>query len=215
MLADAVCTVVRRNLTAAEWQRVAGNFGYETTCPDLPPGDTSGVLIPTLIQMSEQAVTGPGTPVALTSFFPIALHLPQGQPFRISQRGSQSLDDLAASFSDPERARRLLLNWGWEENTLPSLSSDKALFPLNAAGFVQLSVHRFASADGAAAALPYFAAEDRARLGYDSVDIGLFGEQAQAMKGRGYNGNDVWIYARQGNLVFRALAVALNKETDA
>ncbi len=30
------------------------------------------------------------------------------------------------------------------------------------------------------------------------------------MKGRGYNGNEVTIYARRGNLVFWALGVASN-----
>lgn len=35
-----VCRVVNRNLLLTEWRQVMGpDRAYESTCPDLPPGD--------------------------------------------------------------------------------------------------------------------------------------------------------------------------------
>ena len=66
-----------------------------------------------------------------------------------------------------------------------------------------LGIHRFASVDGAAAALPYFAAARRNALGYEPVDVGLFADQTEAMAGQAVNGEELIIYARRGNLIFR------------
>jgi WD40 repeat protein len=42
-LADAVCLLVRRNLSASEWAAHVGtNLPYECTCPQLPPGSGAG-----------------------------------------------------------------------------------------------------------------------------------------------------------------------------
>jgi hypothetical protein len=40
---DLACGIVRRNLSATEWQaRIGSAFPYECTCPDYPPGEGSG-----------------------------------------------------------------------------------------------------------------------------------------------------------------------------
>lgn len=70
-----------------------------------------------------------------------------------------------------------------------------------------MSVDRFDSVDGAAAALPYYAAARRTALGYRPVDLGLFADQAEAMAGPASNGNEVTIYARRGNLLVRATGI--------
>jgi hypothetical protein len=33
------CQLAGRNFTQAEWQQFMGNLPYQSTCPDLPPGE--------------------------------------------------------------------------------------------------------------------------------------------------------------------------------
>jgi hypothetical protein len=114
---------------------------------------------------------------------------------------------------DPVEARELLREWGWQENVYRVYASDNP--PRNAVGWVALGIHRFASVDGAAAALPYFAAARRNALGYEPVDVGLFADQTEAMAGHAFNGEELIIYARRGNLIFRASGIAPNGDPTA
>jgi hypothetical protein len=78
-----------------------------------------------------------------------------------------------------------------------------------------LGIHRFSSVDGAASALPLFAENARNNLGYVPVDVGLFSDQTQAFTGQAYNGRELVIYARRGNLVFRVAGIARNGDPTA
>jgi hypothetical protein len=109
---------------------------------------------------------------------------------------------------DPAEAPALLRDWGWQENVYRIYATDNP--PPNAVGWFALGIHRFASTDGAAAALPYFAAARRSATGYQPVDVGLFADQTEAMAGQAVNGEELIIYARRGNLIFRADGVAPN-----
>ncbi|MDP9365464.1 MAG: hypothetical protein M3Q10_14780, partial [Chloroflexota bacterium] len=80
--------------------------------------------------------------------------------------------------------------------------------PPDAAGWVELHLHRFATVDGAAAALPYLASGRETAAGLRSVDLGLFGDQAVALAGPAFNGDEVTIFARRGTLVLRATGIA-------
>jgi predicted metalloprotease len=146
------------------------------------------------------------TPPVLAALVPSALDLPQGQSFRIFDEGATTLDALASGFPDPAEAAQLLLTWGWQGNTYRYYAADDP--PADAAGWVELSIHRFASADAAAAALPYFAAGRASMLGLSPVPIVLFGDQSEALFGPAYNGTEMTIYARRGNLLIRATAIA-------
>jgi predicted metalloprotease len=148
--------------------------------------------------------TGPD--LSVTGLLPSTLELPQDQPFRVESEGTSSYEDIVTSLPDPAEARELLLAWGWQENIYRVYASDNP--PPNAVGYVALGIHRFASVDGAAAALPYFASARRNTLGYQAVDVGLFADQTEAMTGPAYNGEELIIYARRGNLVFRASGIA-------
>jgi predicted metalloprotease len=155
------------------------------------------------------AATDRQTPdLVLTALVPSVLELPQGQPFRLESEGISTFEDMVTSFPDPVEARDLLLEWGWRENVYRIYASDNP--PPDAVGWVALGIHRFATVDGAAAALPYFAAARRNALGYEPVDVGLFADQTEAMAGRASNGKELIIYARRGNLVFRVDGIAPN-----
>jgi hypothetical protein len=144
----------------------------------------------------------------LSALVPSVLEMPQGQPFRLESEGISTFDDMVAGFPDPVESRELLLEWGWQENVFRIFTSDNP--PPNAVGWVALGIHRFANVDGAAAALPYFASARRNALGYESVDVGLFADQTEAMAGQAFNGEELIIYARRGNLVFRVDGIAPN-----
>jgi hypothetical protein len=136
------------------------------------------------------------------------LELPLGQPFRVESEGISTFEDMVTSFPDPLEARDLLVAWGWQENVYRVYASDTP--PPDAVGWVALGIHRFASVDDAAAALPYFAAARRNALGYELVDVGLFADQTEAMAGQAFNGDELIIYARRGNLIFRVDGIAPN-----
>ena len=151
--------------------------------------------------------------LVLSTLVPSVLELPLGQPFHLESEGISTFDDMVRSFPDPVEAHELLLEWGWQENVYRIYASDNP--PPNAVGWVALGIHRFASVDGAAAALPYFAAARRNALGYQPVDVGLFADQTEAMAGQAVNGEELIIYARRGNLVFRVDGIAPNGDPTA
>ena len=126
------------------------------------------------------------SPFALTSLVPDSLELPQGQPFRLESEGISTFDDMVHGFPDSAEAGDLLQEWGWQENVYRIYASDTP--PPNAVGWLALGIHRFASVDGAAAALPFFAEARRNALGYQPVDVGLFADQTEAMSGEASNG---------------------------
>ncbi len=136
------------------------------------------------------------------------LDLPQGQAFRVEDEGTSSFEDMVAGLPDPQKTRELLDTWGWEENVYRIFASDDP--PPDAVSWLSIGVHRFSSADGAAEALPYFSAARRDALGFESVDVGLFADQSEAMSGQAVNGEELIIYARRGNLVFRVDGIATN-----
>lgn len=146
--------------------------------------------------------------LSLTALLPSVLSLPQAQPFRQESDGGSTFEDMVEGLPDPERTRQVLVAWGWQENVYRIYASDSP--PPDAVGWVSLGIHRFSSVDGAAAALPYFAEARRNALGYEPVDVGLFADQTEAMVGQAVNGRELIIYARRGNLVFRADGIAPN-----
>jgi hypothetical protein len=150
----------------------------------------------------------PAQELLLRSLLPATLALPQGQPFRLEEDGGSTFDDMVTGLPDPQHTPELLRQWGWQENVYRIFASDSP--PPNAVGSMVLGIHRFASVDGAAAALPYFAAARRDDLSYQPVDVGLFGDQTEAMAGPAVNGQELIIYARRGNLVFRVAGIAPN-----
>ncbi|MDQ3696085.1 MAG: neutral zinc metallopeptidase [Chloroflexota bacterium] len=153
------------------------------------------------------------TQLSIAALLPSVLDLPQRQPFRLEAEGISTLTDMVEELPDPERTRQLLVQWGWEENVYRIYASDAP--PPNAVGWVSLGIHRFSSVDGAAAALSYFAAARRNALGYEPLDVGLFADQTEALTGQAVNGRELVIYARRGNLIFRAAGIAPNGDPTA
>jgi len=189
----------------------------------VPVGGSLGQLRPVnlakpLILAAESGIVGgtapparlpsrtPGMPLVLSTLLPTTLSLPQDQPFRLEEEGGRTLDEIADGFPDRAEAARLLREWGWQENAYTHYASDNP--PRNAVGWVEISLHRFATADGAAAALPYYARARWSGTQLRPIDLGLFGDQSAAVMGPAFNGQELTIYARRGNVLIRATGIA-------
>jgi hypothetical protein len=171
-----------------------------TTSPQSPSRTPMPPVIPIPTPSTQ------GSALRLESLIPVGLTLSQGEHFHFESEGVSSFDDMVTGLPDLAQARKRLLEWGWEENFYRVYVSDNPT--ANVANMVVLGIHRFSSADGAAEALPQFAALRRSGSGYQHVDVGLFSDQTEAMAGRGADGNEFIIYARRGNLIFRATGIA-------
>jgi predicted metalloprotease len=151
--------------------------------------------------------------LSLMSLLPSVPALPQGQDLRVESEGVSTFEEMVEGLPNPDQTRQLLVQWGWQENVYRIYASDTP--PPNAVGWVSLGIHRFSSVDGAAAGLSYFAEARRNALQYEPVDVGLFADQTEAMAGQAVNGRELVIYARRGNLVFRADGIAPNGDPTA
>lgn len=159
----------------------------------------------TRIEPAPTLVGGSAVSLDPRQLLPVSLALPKGQRFRLHDEGAASVDDVVAGMPDPSSARSALSRWGWQENAYRVFAADDP--PRDAVGWMELSVDRFASVDGAAAALPFYAEARLAALNDERADVGLFADQSEAMRGRAFNGEELTIYARRGNLVFRASGI--------
>lgn len=147
-------------------------------------------------------------PLIISSLLPELLTLSSGQHFRLYDLGAATLPELASSFSAPGRARQMLTSYGWQENAYRIFAADNP--PPNAAGWIEMSIHQFASVDGAHAALSYLAGERQTGLGLDFFDHELFADQSLALVGPAFNGTETTFFARRGNLVVRVTGIAPN-----
>lgn len=172
------------------------------------PTPTVSSTLPTRPSTPTEISLSPSTalpPLSLRRLIPTTLSLSPGQTFRLNDEGAASFDDVVANLPDPATAERQLRDWGLAENYYRVFAADNP--PRNAAGWVELSVDRFDSVDGAAQALVAFADARRASHHEQGIDLGLFSDQSEAMRGPAYNGNEVTIFARRGDLVIRATGI--------
>lgn len=146
------------------------------------------------------------TMLSLWSLAPRAAELADGGQFRTASEGTSSFAEVAGALPHLDAADQRLREWGWQENVFRIYEA--AAPGSGVADSIAIGIHRFASADGAAAALPEFAAARRIALGYAPVDLGLIADQTEAMAGTSAIGTEVVIYARRGNLVFRGTGTA-------
>lgn len=147
-------------------------------------------------------------PLILSSLMPPALGLAPGQSFRLHEGGNETLAQVAAEFENPGMAQQLLSSLGWQEHAYRIFAADNP--PPNAAGWVEIHVHRFSTVVGASEALPLLAWERQRLLDLSPLPLELFADQSTALIGPGYNGTEMTLFARRGSLVFRVTGIAPN-----
>lgn len=145
------------------------------------------------------------TPLSLSSLLPHTLMLSPGQSFRVYATGPESLETITAKYGNPGMVQQALRSLGWVEAEHRIFAADNV--PANATGWTELHIHRFATTLGASDALPLLAWEHQKLTGARPVDLGVFADESLAMAGPAYNGNEVTIFARRGNLLVRATGI--------
>jgi hypothetical protein len=120
------------------------------------------------------------------------------------ERGSRTLDEIAAGFPSPNEAAHLLTAWGFQGNAYFNYAGSTR----SGTTSLEISFHLFASPASATEALSYYAAGRALMLGFSPVPVGRIGDQILAIGGVRDVGNELTIYLRQGSLLVRVSAVA-------
>lgn len=136
------------------------------------------------------------------ALLPGASDLPAG--FVRTEDDSRTQDQVANNLPDPEEAAANLDAWGWQQNAYRTFAipADQATDPA-ATNFVNISVHRFADADGASQALSYFADAVISAQGLERIDVDQVGDESIALKGSPDGANLVVLYLRSGDYLIR------------
>src|SRR5215204_7537993 len=131
-----------------------------------------------------------------------------GPAFVVVDNRTRTLAEQATGFANADEAARMLADWDWQENvfqvfqTVGSMSTGAPLATLD------ISLTRFANAEGAALALPYFLSDRAAVLAQfevksQNVTPQLIGDEMRVLSGPVEGGNDATLYVRTGALLLR------------
>ena len=127
-----------------------------------------------------------------------------------SEDRSRTLSEQAAMFANAGEMTQLLTDWGWQENVFRVYQSTIPTGSGAPSATIDVSLTRFASPEGAAAALPAFLEDRAAVLGESEVQRPLqLGDETRALTGQTPQGDDVTLYVRQGNLLLRVSVTTL------
>ncbi len=127
-----------------------------------------------------------------------------------SEDRSRSLDEQASMFANAGEMTQRLTGWGWQENVFRVYQSTIPTSSGAPSATIDVSLTRFASAEGVAAALPVFLEDRAAVLGESEVQRPLqLGDETRALTGATEQGDDVTLYIRQGDLLLRVSVTTL------
>ncbi len=143
---------------------------------------------------------------SLLDLLPTAADL--GPAFVVVDNRTRTLAEQATGFANADEAARLLADWDWQENvfqvfqTVGSMSTGAPLATLD------ISLTRFANAEGAALALPYFLSDRAAVLAQHEVKSQNLtpqpiGDETRVLSGPVEGGDDTTLYVRTGALLLR------------
>ena len=143
---------------------------------------------------------------SLLDLLPTAADL--GPAFVVVDNRTRTLAEQATGFANADEAARLLADWDWQENvfqvfqTVGSTSTGAPLATLD------ISLTRFANAEGAALALPYFLSDRAAVLAQHEVKSQNLtpqpiGDETRVLSGPVEGGDDTTLYVRTGALLLR------------
>ena len=127
-----------------------------------------------------------------------------------SEDRTRTLGEQASMFANASEMAQRLTHWGWQENVFRVYQSTIPTSSGAPSATVDVSLTRFASPEGAAAALPAFLEDRAAVLQESEVQRPLqLGDETRALTGQTEQGDDVTLYVRQGNLLLRVSVTTL------
>ena len=146
--------------------------------------------------------TPPAT--SLAAMLPGTSEVPPG--LELESDGAITADAMPLTFPAPAEAAERLARWGWQEHASRRFIAARAPVP-GTPSAVEISLHRFASDAGAAAALPYFAEARAGARGLSMMPTEPMRPDEAAVAGEGVEGNEFTLFVRLGNVLVRVTVV--------
>jgi hypothetical protein len=129
-----------------------------------------------------------------------------GPAFVVTDNRTRTLAEQSTGFANADEAARLLAGWNWQENAFAVFQTPG----LTAAGApvatLDISLTRFADAEDASLALPYFLGDRADVLGQQEmkqVSQTSIGDESGILHGSVEGGSDTTLYVRSGALLMR------------
>lgn len=170
-----------------------------------PVGDARTAASPVHLLNQSPADLRQGT-ISIEQYLPGSLPLPSATCFRIE--GSEVFDfaTLVSRFPGVPDAASTLQALKWRDGANRQFACDTP--PSGSVGWVDMSVHRFADARSAEAAVPFFATSRALGTTLAPTTAADLGGVNAALTGDAGNGMEYTLYATQGPLLFRVTGVA-------
>jgi hypothetical protein len=132
-----------------------------------------------------------------------------GPTFVVTENRSRTLDDQASGFANAGDAARSLADWDWQANAFRVYQSSELTNSGQPVATVNISLTRFATADGARLAMPYFVQDRAAILGQrEAAQAQRVGDETRVLSGPVDGGEDITFYVRSGPLLLRISATS-------
>jgi hypothetical protein len=137
---------------------------------------------------------------------PDALPLPHAGCFHIDSDSVLTYEDLVSRLGGTDEARSNLQRWGWQASVNRTFACDTP--PDGEAGWVDISLHRFADSTSAQQAVDYFAAVRAEGSTLFPAEPPALGDHAAVLSGPTSNGKEFTLYVSQGPLLIRVTGVS-------
>ncbi|HEX2281153.1 MAG TPA: hypothetical protein VHG52_05250 [Thermomicrobiales bacterium] len=131
-----------------------------------------------------------------------------GPDFVVVDNRTRTLAEQATGFANADEAARLLADWAWQENAFQVFQTTEPTSAGAPSATLDISLTRFANAEGAAMALPYFLSDRAAVLSHYEVKSQnlipqQIGDETRVLSGPVEGGDDTTLYVRTGALLLR------------
>src|SRR5215216_934435 len=159
-----------------------------------------------LLVTSVPAVSVTAEQRSLLDLLPFATDL--GSGLVVVDSRTRTLAEQATGFANADEAARLLAGWDWQENVFQVFQTAETTPTGAPVATLDISLTRFANAEGAALALPYFLRDRAAVLAQHEVksqnlNLQPIGDEMRVLSGPVEGGDDTTLYVRTGALLLR------------
>lgn len=174
-------------------------------------GPVEGCRLPLQSTDKETADSGGPTPVIFAPAMeqPVLLRglpLPRSGCFRPEGGGLLTLDELTDRFTDSDEARGKLERWDWQASAVREFACTSAAS--DEVNWFETGVHRFGTASGAREAAEYFASVRAEAYDLQIEEVSGIGDFALRLSGTAPDGEEVTLYASQGDWLVRVSGVS-------
>lgn len=164
------------------------------------------IVVLLLLVGSIPAVTVTAQQSSLLDLLPTAAEV--GSAFVVVDNRTRTLAEQASGFANADEAARQLAGWDWQENVFQVFQTAEVTPAGAPLATLDISLTRFANAESAALALPYFLSDRAAVLAQHEVKSQNLsprpiGDETRVLSGPVEGGDDTTLYVRTGALLLR------------